>query len=303
MTAALLDVLLPVFVVLAAGVVLGRTLRLEIGPLNRLGLYGAVPALVFTSLATTELAAASVGVLVAGQLLFLLTMGGAAALLSRLLEGPQRRGFVATSLFGNSGNMMLPLALFAFGEAGLGRALVLFVLSSVVLFSCGPLVLAPSRGLRELPLGGVLRLPVLWAALLGLACNALGVLPPTGVMRGLDLLGDAAIPVVLLVLGLQIGGTGMLRPSPMTLFAAAFKLVGGPLLGFACAWLVGARGLDLAVLVLLAAMPPAVNTFMLSLEFGGDAEEVARTVVLATFGAALSVSATLWLLGRFVLPL
>lgn len=208
MTAALFNVLLPVFVVLAAGAVLGRTLRLEIAPLNRLALYGAVPALVFSSLATTALAAADIGVLVAGQLLFLLTIALAALACSRLLEGAKRRAFVATSLFGNAGNMMLPLALFAFGEAGLERALVLFVLSSVVLFSCGPLVLAPSRGFRELPLGGVLRLPVLWAALLGLTCNALGALPPAGVMRGLELLGDAAIPLVLLVLGLQIGSAG-----------------------------------------------------------------------------------------------
>jgi predicted permease len=151
-TTALLDVLLPVFVVLAAGAVLGRTLRLEVAPLNRLGLYGAVPALVFTSLATTELGAADLSVLLSGQLLFLLTMAFAATLCSRGLAGPKRRGFVATSVFGNSGNMMLPLALFAFGEAGLERALVLFVLSSVVLFSCGPLVLTSSRGLRELPL-------------------------------------------------------------------------------------------------------------------------------------------------------
>jgi len=291
----LLNVVVPVFVVIVVGMVLGGALKLELASLNRTALYGAVPALVFTSLATAELSASSVGVLVGGQLLFLLTMALLALLVSGRLDPATRRGFIATSLFGNSANMMLPVTLFAFGEAGLERALVLFVLSAMVLFTCGPLVLAGGTW-RDLPLAGVLRLPVIWAALAGIALNLLGVPLPTGVMRGLDLLGDAAIPLVLLVLGVQMQRVGVVRPSPVNLFGAGFKLVVGPLVGYAVAWTIGARGLDLAVLTLLAAMPPAVNTFMLALEFGGNAEEVARTVTLATFSALLTVSVVVWLL-------
>lgn len=291
----LLNVVVPAFVVIAAGMVLGRTLQLELTSLNRAALYGAVPALVFTTLATTELGTSSVSVLVGGQLLFLLTMTLLAHLVSGRLTGPARRGFIATSLFGNSANMMLPVTLFAFGEAGLERALVLFVLSSVILYTFGPLVLGGSSW-RELPLAGVLRLPVIWAALAGIGLNLLGVTLPAGVMRGLGLLGDAAIPLVLLVLGVQMQRTGLMRPTPVNWAGTGFKLVVGPLVGYAVAWTLGARGLDLAVLTLLAAMPPAVNTFMLALEFGGDAEEIARTVMLATFSALFTVSVVVWLL-------
>jgi len=293
----LLNVVVPAFVVIAAGMILGRTLQLELTSLNRAALYGAVPALVFTTLATTELGTSSVSVLVGGQLLFLLTMTLLAHLVSGRLTGPARRGFIATSLFGNSANMMLPVTLFAFGEAGLERALVLFVLSSVVLYTFGPLVLGGSSSWRELPFAGVLRLPVIWAALAGISFNLLGVTLPAGVMRGLGLLGDAAIPLVLLVLGVQMQRTGVMRPTPVNWAGTGFKLVVGPLVGYTVAWALGARGLDLAVLTLLAAMPPAVNTFMLALEFGGDAEEVARTVTLATFSALFTVSVVVWLLG------
>lgn len=292
----LLNVVVPAFVVIAAGMILGRTLQLELTSLNRAALYGAVPALVFTTLATTELGTSSVSVLVGGQLLFLLSMTLLAHLVSGRLTGAARRGFIATSLFGNSANMMLPVTLFAFGEAGLERALVLFVLSSVILYTFGPLVLGGSSW-RELPLAGVLRLPVIWAALAGIGLNLLGVTLPAGVMRGLGLLGDAAIPLVLLVLGVQMQRTGVMRPTPVNWAGTGFKLVVGPLVGHAVAWTLGARGLDLAVLTLLAAMPPAVNTFMLALEFGGDAEEVARTVTLATFSALFTVSVVVWLLG------
>lgn len=297
MLLVLLNVVVPVFIVIAVGMILGRTLQLELTSLNRTALYGAVPALVFTTLATTELGTANVRVLVGGQILFLLTMALVARFVSGHLEGATRRGFIATSLFGNSANMMLPVTLFAFGEAGLERALVLFVLSSVALYIFGPLVLVGGKTWRELPLTSALRLPVIWAALAGIGLNLLDVTLPAGVMRGLGLLGDAAIPFVLLALGVQMQRAGVMRPTAINWAGASFKLVVGPLVGYTVAWTVGARGLDLAVLTLLAAMPPAVNTFMLALEFGGDAEEIARTVTLATFSALFTVSVVVWLLG------
>ena len=138
----LLNVVVPAFVVIGVGVLLGRFLKLDLVPLNRVALYAAVPALVFTSLARTELGAGSVGRLVVGQLVFFALMLGLSYLASRPFEARTGRGFMATSLYGNSANLMLPVTLFALGEAGLERALVLFVFSSIALFGTGPLVLA-----------------------------------------------------------------------------------------------------------------------------------------------------------------
>ena len=291
----LLNVVVPAFVVIGVGVLLGRFLGLDLVPLNRAALYAAVPALVFTSLARTELGAGSVGRLVVGQLIFLTLMLGLSYLASRPFEARTGRGFMATSLYGNSANLMLPVTLFALGEAGLERALVLFVVSSIALFGTGPLVLAGGRG-ANVRLTSVLRLPVLWAALVGVLFNLLGLSFPQGLARGIGILSDAAIPLVLLVLGMQIHRSGLKVPTPVNWAGAGFKLVVGPVLGYLAARIVGATGLDLAVLTLLGAMPPAVNTFMLALEFGGNAEEVARTVVLATLLALLSLSVVVTLI-------
>lgn len=296
MIATLLSVIIPVFVVIAAGLALGYFVKPDLTSLNRIALYGTVPALVFSALANSELGYGSVGYLVAGQGLFVVVMFALAWLLTGRLEARSRRGFIATSLYGNSANMMLPITLFAFGEAGLERALVLFVISSVLLFTTGPLVLAGGRGAGRVPLGRVLRLPVLWAALLGIFFNATGLALPLGLARGIELLGGAAIPLVLLVLGLQIYKSGLPAPTAVNLSASAFRLVVGPFVAYAAGWLVGARALDLAVITLLAAMPPAVNVFMLALEFGGKAEEVAQTIVLSTFASLLTLAVVVWLL-------
>lgn len=303
MIGILFDVVLPAFIVVGVGVALGRAFAIELGALNRVALYGAVPALVFSSLSTSEVSFANVGVLLGGNALFLVAMAAIAWFGGAGLERGTRRGLVATSMFGNAANIMLPVTLFAFGDEGLQRALVLYVFSAVALFTLGPLVLgARGEATRARFALTVLRLPVLWAALLGALVNALGWSVPTSIERGVELLGGAAIPLVLVSLGLQIHRTGVRAPSRVNVLGAAVKLLLGPVVGFATGWIVGARDLDLAVLTLLGAMPPAVNTFMLALEFGGDGEELARTVILSTLAAIASLTMVLLVLAAYLAP-
>lgn len=294
--AVLLQVVVPVFLVIGVGILLGYTLKLDAGPLNRASLYGAMPALVFITLTRSELTLQNTTVLLSGNLVFLLLMGLLAWSFSRSLAARSRRGFIATSLFGNAANMMLPVTLFAFGESGLERALVLYVFTSVIFFTVGPLIFSGSANLREVG-KVVMRLPVIWAAILGLMFNLYGWPLPIALGRGLELLGNAAIPIVLLTLGLQIQKSGLVVPQPINWFGASFKLALGPLVGYVAALVVGAKGMDLAVLTLLAAMPPAVNNFILAYELGGDVEEVAGTVILGTVAALGSLSVVVWFFG------
>jgi predicted permease len=139
-------------------------------------------------------------------------------------------------------------------------------------------------------------LPVVWAALFAALFNALDWSLPLGVMRGVELLAGAAVPLVLLVLGVQIQRAGLAVPSGVNWLATGIKLVVGPVAAFAAAYAVGLGGIDLAVVTLFGSMPPAVMVFMLALEFSDNAEEVARTVVVSTLGALLSVSVVVTLL-------
>lgn len=305
MIPALLDVVLPAFLVVFTGVLLGAAFRPDPMPINRVALYATLPALVFTSLLDMPLVLADVALLVGANALYLLVMALVAWGATLRLPRVQRTGLVATSMFGNSANLMLPITLFAFGEAGLQRALILYVFSVLTLFTIGPLVLAAPRrhgdgGPGRVDLGrrlrGVARLPPLWAAALGVAFNLLELPVPTGVSRGLELLGDAAIPLVLLTLGLQVQRRGLRPPTGVHLMGSGLKLLVGPCVGYLTGRLVGAGDLDLAVLTLLGAMPPAVNTFMLALEFGGDAEEVAGTVIVSTALSLVTVAAVVALL-------
>jgi malate permease and related proteins len=277
----LLEVVLPVFAVVAVGAAVGRRFDLQVTPINRLAIYAAVPALAFRTMAGIEMAWGPALHLVGGYLAFMLAMGALAALFGRRWRPSRRRTLIGTSIFGNAANLNLPVALFAFGDPGLERALVLYVVTALSLFGLGPLLLGRATGVRR-ALRTALGFPVLWATVAGLALNATGIALPVGATRGIGLLADAAVPVVLLSLGIHLARSAHWRPERRTWLAVGLKLGVGPVVAAAVGAALGLTGLDLAVLVVLGGMPTAINAAMLAVEFGGEAEQVGEAVVVGT---------------------
>ena len=291
----LLSVVLPAFFVMGVGALISYAIKPDITSLNRLALYATTPALVFSSLQETTLSAGNALGLLSAFFLMLVAMLVISSLASRHLPASSRRGVIATSLFVNSANLMLPVTLFALGQAGVERALILYVVTTVLLYLVCPLIFAQQTAWGKL-LRSVATLPVVWAALLAFLFNVLGWTLPLGVTRGVDLLAGAAIPLVLLVLGMQIQRAGLPVPSGVNWLSLGLKLVVGPVVAFTAGSVVGLTGLDLAVITLFGSMPPAVMVFMLALEFSDNPEEVARTVVVSTLGALASVSVVVTLI-------
>ena len=285
---------LPTFLVVAVGIALGPFLGSGISIVNRLALHAATPALVLTSLINAEIVLTSVARLYGGAVLAMIIMFLLARLLASRAEPTIRSGFVATSMFGNAANLMLPVSLFALGPLGLERALLLFLLMQFLMFAVCRLVLVGRAGASPEMLIRLAKLPVLWAVPVGILLSVLPTQIPIGLWRGMNLLSDAAIPLVLLVLGLQVYKTGLHLPSTRTWVASLFKMLVGPVVAYAAGWLIGVRGLDLTVLTLLGAMPPAVNILILSLEFGGDAEGASSTILVATLIALVTLPVVLF---------
>jgi malate permease and related proteins len=296
MTDVLLAVVAPVFAVIAVGALLARRFLLEVGPVTRLAIHGAVPALVFQTLSTTSLDAGAITRLLAAYAVVLLALAAASWAAAHAWPPPDRRAFVGSTLFGNAANMMLPIAAFAFGEAGLERALVLYVMTALLMFSAGPLLLGRATRAPE-ALRTVVGFPVLWAALLGLLAGGLGLVLPLGLDRAIALLADAAVPLVLLSLGIQLSRARAMRPTGLNAAAVALKLVAAPFIAYGVGTLLGLRGIDLASLVLVAAMPTAINVGLLAAEYGGDAAQVGRTVLLGTAASLVTLPIVLTLLG------
>ncbi|UBV42354.1 AEC family transporter [Deinococcus taeanensis] len=307
MIQALSNVLLPVMLVAGLGAVLAARFPIDQATMARVTLYLLSPALVLNVLLTTPV---QLGEVLSMGSAYALTVAGCLGL--GWLTGlgrPQaeRRSLTASVGIWNSGNMGLPIALFAFGQAGFARATLLFLMSFVGMYVIAPFVYSAGlRGPAHAQVGAgpgtlvlnVLRLPAVWMVVLGVTLRALHVTLPEGLSRGVELLAQATLPVVLLSLGLQLGAGGWPRLDARVWLATAARLIGGPLLGLGAGLLCGLRGDTLGVLVLSASMPTAVNALLIAREYGGDTDTVARTAFLSTLCSVLTIAAVVAALPR-----
>jgi predicted permease len=193
--------------------------------------------------------------------------------------------------FGNTGNLGLPIALFAFGQAGFDFAVVIFAVMAILSFTFGVWVVAgggnPVTAIRE---------PLVWGTLLGSAFLVLGWTVPDWVGNTLDLVGQRAIPLMLITLGVAIA-----RLQPRALGRAFWlclaKLAICTAVPLAVGLAFGLPRLTLGVLVLQVATPVAVTSYMLAAKYRARPDEVAGLVVVSTL---MSIPAIPLLLGFFV---
>lgn len=290
----LISAVLPIALVALVGVWVGHRFALERQTLARLSIYALVPALVLHSLAQTTLALGNAIAILSAFILHTFLLYLLALILGRLLKfsSDQKKSLIATTIFANVGNMGLPFVLFSLGEAGLERAIVYLVGSSLMTASVFPIVLKGEGILKGLRYTACL--PVLWAAIAGITLQSTQTTLPLPVERGVTLLSDGAIPVALLMLGIQLSETPFVF-GRYELMGAGLRLIVSPLLAFNIANLVGLTDIDRQVVVLQAAMPVAVNSLIWVTELGGDTVRVARTIVVSTLLSLGTLPIVLWL--------
>lgn len=290
----LISAVLPIALVALVGVWVGRMFTLERQTLARLSIYALVPALVLHSLGKTTLELGDAIAILTAFVLHTALLYLLAITLGNMLKfsSDEKKSLIATTIFANVGNMGLPFVLFSLGEAGLERAIVYLVGSSLMTASIFPIVLKGEgviKGLRY-----TVCLPVLWAAIAGILLQGTGTVLPIPLERGVTLLSDGAIPVALLMLGIQLSETPFVF-GRYELMGAGLRLIVSPLLAFNIANLVGLTGIDRQVVVLQSAMPVAVNSLIWVTELGGDTVRVARTIVVSTLISLGTLPIVLWL--------
>ena len=213
--------------------------------------YLGGPCLVISSLTGSELSAASLLAMGRNAVIIAALCAMIFALLIRL-QGRDLRVLLPPMVFSNSGNMGLPLALFAFGEAALPAAMVLFLVENTLHFTVGNAMLTGHVNPLKL-----IRMPMLLATLAGLLVAMLEIQVPGPVDEAIDLLGQVAIPLMLFALGVRMTAVDL---SDWRIGLAGALLC--PLTGLAMAWPAAAffdlPEMQLAQLIVFAALPPAV---------------------------------------------
>jgi predicted permease len=284
--------LLPVFAIAGVGYLLARYAGVQVQTVSRLTFHALAPALVFNILATSTVESSQVGRMV----LFYALVAISAALMARLVAIPLRldrralTAFLLVVICSNSGNYGLPVTLLAFGREALTFASIYFVTSSMFTYTGGVFLAATGKRSVRNALIGVARIPAVYGALAAVLTLSLGIDVPASVRAPITLLSDAAVPMMILVLGMQLERAS--RPERPVVVAAAVivSLVLTPLVALGIAHLVGLEGAAFRAGVLQTSMPTAVITTILAVEFDVRPDFVTSVVFVSTLLSPFTVT-------------
>lgn len=291
MIAELLSIVAPVYLIAGLGYGWGRRARHYDSPfITDLVMTVGAPCLVFSSLVQLEMEAGPLLTMVGATLASLVCFFALGGLALRL-AGLSLPTYLGPLVFGNSGNMGLPLCLFAFGAEGLAFGVCFFATTAIAHYTLGQWIWSGRVSFDEV------NTPLSWAVVAAVAVLGLGLPVPSWALRTADVLGGLAIPLMQLSLGVSLA---RLRPSdiPRTLSLAVGRLAMGVSVGIALAELFGLEGTARGVLILDCAMPAAVFNYMMAERYGRSPSEVASVVVLSTLLSFATLPLLIgWLLG------
>ena len=284
------SVVLPVFSIVLLGWWLAGRGRMDLPTLSNLALQVTSPALMFSVLAGAKVDFQSWGVLVAGTLWIAL---GTAALAALYLQftGMRRRGLLLPAIFWNAGNLALPLARLAYGDAGLEAAAVIFVTVAILNSTVGLWIAKGENGLSE-----IIRMPIAYGSVGGLALAISGQTLPRLVMEPIEMLGAMAIPLLLLNLGMHLRSL-VLREIRHTVVVVAIRVMGGAACAVLFIALFGVTGVERKVLLLASIMPAAVINVIIAQRYSTDPSLVASAVALGTLVSLVTIPAMLYFVG------
>jgi predicted permease len=287
---SLLETVGPVFGIVLLGWWLAGRSRMDLPTVSNLALMVTSPALMFSVLGSADADLGRWGVLVAGTLWIAL---GTAALAALYLwfDGSGRRGLLLPAIFWNAGNLTLPLARLAYGDAGLEAAAVIFVTVAILNSTVGVWIAKGENGLSE-----IVRMPLAYGSVGGLALAISGLTLPRLVMEPIEMLGAMAIPLMLISLGMHLRNLE-LRDFRHTVVAVAIRVAGGAICAALFITLFGISGVERKILLLASIMPAAVMNVIIAQRYSTDASLVASAVVLGTLIGLVTIPAMLYFLG------
>jgi predicted permease len=229
----------------------------------------------------------------------ILLMGLITALTSRLLrlERSLMVALLITVMFANAGNYGLSLSLFAFGEDAVAHSSIYFVTSAFLVYTLGVVLASWGNSDLKTALIGVFKVPVIYAVVFALIYNWLDWQLPLPLDRTVNLLSEAAIPVMIVLLGIQLYNAKISRDFYSVGLSNILRLVVSPALAVAIAGLFNLQGAAYQAGVVESAVPTAVLTTVLATEYDLDAAFVTTTVVTSTLLSPLTLTPLLAFLG------
>jgi len=293
------DNLLPILLVAGAGYLAGKWLKVDARSISRVVFYLFSPCLLYDLLVSNQFESGDMLRMFGFAFASILAVGAIAWTLGRLLRLDRKTlaAVLLCTLTVNAGNYGLSLNLFAFGEEALAYASLFFVVSAVITYTFGVMVASLGKTSLADSLKGLLKIPVIYVVPLALIFISFNWELPLPLSRTVSLLSDAAIPGMLIVLGLQLQKNQRTGNTRALLLVVGMRLLGGMGVGLLFAAVFGLGGMAYNAGVLESSMPTAVMSTILATEYEAEPAFVTTVVFASTLLSPLTLTPLLLVLG------
>ena len=282
----LIHIVFPIFAIVALGFFYGRRHSPDMAAANKLNIDVFVPALIFDVLTSKNFDVAAYQSLALAGTAVVLGSALIAWPIARLMKF-EVKTFVPPMMFNNSGNMGLPLMLFAFGEQALPAAIVLFIIENTLHFSVGMKMLSRSSSLLSL-----LKIPMLLATMVGLGFSIGDIQLPSVLSAPIHMLGQISIPLMLFALGVRLIHINW-RDWKIGSIGAVVAPVSGLVIAVPLGSWLQLPAQQYAMLIVFSALPPAVLNYMIAERYQQQPHLVASIVMLGNMAAILVIPTVL----------
>lgn len=296
------ETIIPIIVMIIIGYTLKRTdiLKAEHSiALNKIVINIAIPSLIFLAIYDIDLSILPVVAPIPFICMLTGVLSGLIAyIFATIKKYPEktRWSILLTSAMSNSGFLGYPVVLGVFGVEGLVRA-VFYDLGSMILFiAFGVLLLLIYGGKYTTIFRKALIFPPLWAVALAVTLNFINFDIGFLVSNILDYLSGAAIPLIMISLGLSLEFKGI-KENIQAVFSVSFiKLFISPAIVLSIVTILGIGGLERQVTIIGAAMPSAMLSLVLAITYDLDIETTAACIFASTLISMVTIPLILLLL-------
>jgi len=281
------SIIFPVVAIVLVGYFYASKYQPNMDTANNINMNIFLPALMFSVLSKESFQIQNYQMLALSGVLVVLGSGVIAWIVAKALN-INIKTFVPPMMFNNTGNVGLPIAVLAFGEIALGAAVVLFAIEMLLHFTFGAYILSKNTNFIS-----IFKSPILIATLLGLFVNLVDLqfwLPMT---QMLDLLGDAAIPLLLFTLGTRLIGINY-NDWKLGALGSILCPLSGVIVMLLIIQFVELEHLHYQQLILFAVLPPAVLNHMMAEKYNQQPETVASIVMIGNVGSLIVLPVALY---------
>jgi predicted permease len=282
-------IIFPLFAIVSIGFLYARKHSPDMVSANQINIDLFVPALIFHVLSDKGFQVDAYYQLAAAAFFVVIFSGFLAWPLARLM-GYKVKTFVPPMMFSNSGNIGLPLALFAFGEKALPAAVMLFIVENTLHFSVGMKMMN-----NKISMLNIVKIPMVFAAILGLSFSLTGWQLPKVIGTSIEMLGLVAVPLMLFSLGVRLTSID-LQDWRIGVVGAIICPATGIILVLLLTPFLSLNELQYGQLLIFGALPPAVLNFMVAEKYQQQPRKVASIVLLGNLASLVTIPAVLFFL-------